>query len=208
MEPKPPVKGEVPPELWDQVQKRYAERLAEFKDLAPEMQNLARPPGARDQFAAVGFDKQVTVDANGVIRVAEGEGKAATGFTGDHDIFQITNLDGTPVTPQKYNDVVGDLVQQQVGVEHGAHMHWDVPAKPGSPAYKDPTKGFQGIADKHMPAGKGGEDLYRFGPDGSITPVRADAAKDTLDAARAAGRADKGAAVPDIDKTIQGIGPQ
>jgi hypothetical protein len=37
MEPKPPVKGEVPPELWEQVQKRYADRLAEFKDLAPEM---------------------------------------------------------------------------------------------------------------------------------------------------------------------------
>ena len=209
MEPKPPVRGEVPPELWDQVQRRYAERLAEFKDLAPEMKNLARPVGARDQFAAVGFDKQVTVDANGVIRVVEGaEAKAPVGFTGDHDIFQITNLDGTPVSGQKYNEVVSDLVQQKVGVEHGAHMHWDVPAKPASAAYKDPTKGFQGIAEKHMPGAKGGEDLYRFGPDGSITPIRANPATDTLGAARAAGRADKGAAVPDIDRTIQGIGAQ
>jgi hypothetical protein len=209
MEPKPPVRGEVPPELWEQVQKRYAERVAEFKDLAPEMRNLARPASARDQFAAVGFDQQVTVDANGVIRVVEGsEGTATKGFTGDHDIFQITNLDGSPVTPQKYNDVVSDLVQQRVGVEHGAHMHWDVAPKPASPAFKDPTKGFQGIAGKHMPTAKGGEDLYRFAPDGSITPVRANPATDTLEAARAAGRADKGAAVPDIDKTIQGIGPQ
>jgi hypothetical protein len=209
MEPKPPVRGKVPPELWEQVQKRYAERLAEFKDLAPEMKNLALPAGGRDKFAAVGFDKQVTVDANGVIRVVEGsEGKASVAFAGDHDIFQITNLDGSPVSGQKYNEVVSDLVQQRVGVEHGAHMHWDVPAKPASPAYKDPTKGFQGIAEKHMPSAKGGEDLYRFAPDGSITPVRATPAKDTLDAARAAGRADKGAAVPDIDKTIQGIGPQ
>jgi hypothetical protein len=71
MEPKPPVQSQVPPELWEQVQKRYAERLSEFKDLAPEMKNLARPVGARDQFAAVGFDKQVTVDANGVIRVVD-----------------------------------------------------------------------------------------------------------------------------------------
>ena len=86
-------------------------------------------------------------------------------------------------------------------------MAWDVPAKPASPAYKDPTKGFQGIADKHMPGAKGGEDMYRFGPDGSITPVRADPAKDTLDAARAAGRGSQGAAAPDIDKTGQGIGP-
>ena len=209
MEPKAPVRSEVPPELWDQVQKRYAERLAEFKDLAPDMKNLSLPAGGRDKFAAVGFEKQVAVDANGVIRVVEGaEGKATKGFTGDHDIFQVTNLDGTPVSPEKYNEVVTDLVQQQVGVEHGAHMHWDVPAKPASPAYKDPTKGFQGIADKHMPAPKGGEDLYRFAPDGSITPVRGEPAKDTLDAARAAGRADKGAAVPDIDKTLQGIGPQ
>jgi hypothetical protein len=208
MEPKPPVRSEVPPELWEQVEKRYAERAAEFKDLAPEMKNLSRPVGARDQFAAVGFDKQVTVDASGVIRVVEGsEGKASVGFTGDHDIFQITNLDGTPVSGQKYNDVVADLAQQRVGVEHGAHMHWDVPAKPASPAYKDPTKGFQGIAGKHMPGAKGGEDLYRFAPDGSITPVRATPGKDTLEAARAAGRADKAAAVPDIDKTIQGIGP-
>jgi hypothetical protein len=112
------------------------------------------------------------------------------------------------VSGQKYNDVVSDLVQQRAGVEHGAHMHWDVPAKPASPAYKDPTKGFQGIAGKHMPSATGGEDLYRFAPDGSITPVRANPATDTLDAARAAGRADKGAAVPDIDKTIQGIGAQ
>jgi len=208
MEPKPPVKGEVPPELWEQVQKRYTDRLAEFKDLAPEMQNLGRPVGARDQFAAVGFDKQVTVDANGVIRTVEGEGKAATGFTGDHDIFQITNPNGTPVSPQKYNEVMTDLVQQGAGVEHGAHMAWDVPNKPASSAYKDPTKGFQGIADKHMPGAKGGEDLYRFGPDGSITPVRADPAKDTLGSARAAGKASKGAAVPDIDKAVQGIGPQ
>jgi hypothetical protein len=207
MEPKPPVKGEVPPELWEQVQKRYADRLAEFKDLAPEMKNLSRPVGARDQFAAVGLDKQVTVDANGVIRVVEGEGKAAVGFTGDHDIFQITNANGTPVSPQKYNEVMTDLVQQGAGVEHGAHMAWDVPNKPASSAYKDPTKGFQGIADKHMPGAKGGEDLYRFGPDGSITPVRADPAKDTLGSARTAGQASKGAAVPDIDKTVQGIGP-
>ena len=27
MEPKPPVKGEVPAERWEQVQKRYADRL-------------------------------------------------------------------------------------------------------------------------------------------------------------------------------------
>ena len=100
-----------------------------------------------------------------------------------------------------------DLVQQGAGVEHGAHMAWDVPNKPASSAYKDPTKGFQGIADKHMPGAKAGEDLYRFAPDGSITPVRADPAKDTLDAARTAGRGSKGAAVPDIDKTVQGIGP-
>ena len=41
-----------------------------------------------------------------------------------------------------------------------------------------------------------------FGPDGSIAPVRADPAKDTLGSARAAGKASKGAAVPDIDKTV------
>ena len=200
----------MPPELWEQVQKRYADRLAEFKDLAPEMKNLSRPVGARDQFAAVGLDKQVTVDANGVIRVVEGaEGKATAGFTGDHDIFQITNPDGSPVSPQKYNEVVTDLVQQGVGVEHGAHMAWDVPAKPASSAYKDPTKGFQGIADKHMPGRQG-----RRGP----VPVRAPTDRSRRSArtrrrtrwtppARA-GRASKGAAVPDIDKTVQGIGPQ
>jgi hypothetical protein len=130
------------------------------------------------------------------------------GFTGDHDIFQITNRDGTPVSPEKYNEVVSDLVQQRVGVEHGAHMHWDVRAKPASKAYKDPTKDFQGIAEKHMPGAEGGEDLYRFAPDGTVTPIRADASKDTLAAARAAGHADKGAAVPDIEKAVQGIGAQ
>lgn len=206
MEPKKPTG--VPSELAEAVEARYQQRLAEFKDLSPEMKNLALPPGARDKFAAVGFDKQVGVDSNGVVRVIEGsEGKAGAGFTGDHDLFQIRNADGSPVSPEKYNEVVTDLVQKQVGVEHGAHTHWDVPAKPSSPGFKDPSKGFQSIADKHMPGAKGGEDLYRFNPDGSITPVRADPAKDTLDAARAAGKADKGALVPDIDKTVGAIGP-
>ena len=206
MEPKAPSKAEVPPELWEQVQARYQQRLAEFKDLAPDMKNLSLPPGARDTFAAVGFDKQVVVDSGGVVRVVEGNGKSGVGFTGDHDLFQITNPNGTPVSAEKYNEVVADLVGKQAGVEHGAHMHWDVPAKPMTG--KDPTKGFQSIANQHMPSPSGGEDLFRFNPDGSVTKVRADAAKDTLAAARAAGKSDKAAAVKgvDIDKTVAAIG--
>src|SRR5215212_8595399 len=48
MEPKAPVRSEVPPKLWEQVEKRYAERAAEFKDLAPDMKNLSLPSGGRD----------------------------------------------------------------------------------------------------------------------------------------------------------------
>src|SRR5262249_35547971 len=128
MKPKEPVQSQVPPELWERVQARYSERAAEFKDLAKDMQNLSKAPGGRDQFAGVGFDKQVAVDGNGVIRVVEGaEGSAGVGFTGDHDIFQITKADGTPVSAEKHNEVVSELTQKGVGVQHGAHMHWDVP---------------------------------------------------------------------------------
>jgi hypothetical protein len=204
MKPKKP-EG-VPAHLAEAVEARYQQRLAEFNDLSGEMSNLALPPGARDKFAAVGFDKQVRVDSNGVVRVVGEAGERPVGFTGDHDLWQIRNPDGTPVSAEKYNEIVSELVRKKVGVEHGAHMHWDVPAKPVDPHFKDATKGFQGIADKHMPGAKGGEDLFRFNPDGTITPVRADAGKDTLGAARAAGKADKGAAVGDIDKTVGAIG--
>jgi hypothetical protein len=189
------------------VEARYQQRLAEFNDLKGEMKNLGLKPGERDAFAAVGFDKQVKVDSNGVVRVVEGAGeKPAAGFTGDHDLWQIRNPDGTPVSPEKYNQVVSELVQKQVGVEHGAHMHWDVPAKPVDPHVKDATKGFQSIAEKHVTAGAKGEDLYRFRPDGSITPVRANQELSSIEAARRMGKGDKGAAVSEIGKTVEAIG--
>jgi hypothetical protein len=226
-EPTPPVQSEVPANKWADVQDRYQKRLDEFKDLAHDMKNLSLPPGSRDQFAAAGFDKQIAVDGNGVIRVVEAEGGAGVGFTGDHDIFQITNVDGTPVSGEKYNEIVSELVQKGVGVQHGAHMHWDVAPKPVPPVpyapspgmkpttpedaaalYKDPTKMFEGIAESHMPAPTGKKDLYRFAPDGSISPIRAEPEAATLEKARAAGKADTAAAVPDIEKTAAGIGAQ
>jgi hypothetical protein len=230
-EPTPPVESQVPPQKLADVKKRYDERLKEFQDLANDMKNLSRPPDARDQFQAVAFDKQVAVDGNGVIRVVDKEGRAGVGFTGDHDIFQITTLDGTPVTGDKYNEIVSELAQKGVGVEHGAHMHWDVPAAPPGPPkgpfggsiaempagtipampedaaalYKDPTKGFKGIAEKHT---SGSEPLFRFTPDGKIEMVTPDAATSTLEAARKAGQADKAAAVGDVEHTVGAIGPQ
>jgi hypothetical protein len=231
-EPTPPVESQVPPEQLADVKKRYDERLKEFHDLAKDMENLSRPPDARDQFQAVAFDKQVAVDSNGVVRVVNKEGQAGVGFTGDHDIFQITNLDGTPVTGEKYNEIVSELAQKGVGVEHGAHMHWDVPAAPPGPAasggsiaetpagtipttpgdaaalYKDPTKGFKGIAEKHT---SGSEPLFRFKPDGTIETITPDAEASTLEAARKAGRADKAAAVGGesaVEATVGAIGPQ
>ncbi len=45
-------------------------------------------------------------------------------FTGDHDIFDIRDLEGRPLDPKKYEKVVDKLIEADCGVEHGAATNW------------------------------------------------------------------------------------
>ena len=208
MEPKPPVKGEVPPELWEQVQKRYADRLAEFKDLAPEMQNLGRPVGARDQFAAVGLRQ--AGDRRRERRDPHRRGRGQGGHRLHRRPRHLPDHQ-----PQRHAGVAAEVQRShdrprpagRRGRARRAHG-LGRPQQAGEFRLQGPDQGLPGDRGQAHAGRQGRGGPLPVRPRRSITPVRADPAKDTLGSARAAGKASKGAAVPDIDKTVQGIGPQ
>jgi len=85
-----------------------------------------------------------------------GDRLMATPFSGDHDIFDIRNADGTPIAQEKYEAIVAEMTAAGMGVAHGAHMKWVV----------DPADGvnkaiFDKIVARHA---SGAELLVRFAP--------------------------------------------
>ncbi|MEK7214316.1 MAG: hypothetical protein AAB289_01800, partial [Chloroflexota bacterium] len=103
-----------PPDIsdadWSQIQKRNIQRVNEFADQELHMRQL--------------IDQQLIRVENGVVidtglTGGEGTGKA---FTGDHDIFRITAMDGSPVPEALREQIIKDL--NPYGVEHPAHVDW------------------------------------------------------------------------------------
>jgi len=107
--------------------------------------------------------------------------KDGTPITGDYDLFEITNRDGTPVSAEKYDAVVADLMSAPgFQAAHGAHMrwnpkltddayHWDM--SPDSQVafgalekWMADRSIFRDIRGKHQP---GGEGLITFAPNQS-----------------------------------------
>jgi len=129
------------PEVQNEVKKRYKQRLEEYKDQAEHIEELTR-------------QGKVTVK-HGVVY----DGPTGKPYTGDHDLFDIRdattgrplpryqigpdgkvlmNADGTPKLNPVREQIVKELQQPPMSVQHGAHMDWkydhlskDVPA--GSP---------------------------------------------------------------------------
>ncbi len=171
----------VPAAQRDDVMKRYHERAAEFADLGPTMTDLQRTPDSRSMDHH-GLKGTVTLDEHGVLRTANptDPAKPQVGFTGDHDVFQIRDAKtGEPIVGERYNEMVAKLRAADVGVEHGAHMHW------GISSAQEPA--FRAIAEKHSaPAGAGPprEQLVTFGGE---EPVRT-TARQTMDEAVASAR--------------------
>lgn len=102
-EPQKPPPGSDP-----ELVKRYNQRMQEYQDQSKTVKSLVD-------------SGQVRVDPNGVIIDVE-TGKP---FTGDHDLFHITNFDGSPVSADVYNRVQRDLMKPPAGVQHGTHKSWD-----------------------------------------------------------------------------------
>jgi hypothetical protein len=188
--PEHPNLETVPAHLKGAVMDRYNQRMQEFHDLGLAMTDLQRPPGMR-ALDDHGLHQRITVDEHGVVHTETASGKKV-GFTGDHDIFQIRDAKtGNPVSGERYNDVVAKLRSAGIGVEHGAHLNWEVP-----PAH---VGVFDDVVAKHTPPGEakgkkvGGEPLVSFGPEGPSRRFGPPPGEDLRAQARAAGAADKAA---------------
>jgi len=95
---------------WAQVQKRNIQRVNEFADQELHMHHLT------DQ-GLVKVENGVVIDTG--LTGGPGTGKA---FTGDHDVFRITGLDGTPVPEALREQIIKDF--SPFGAEHPAHVDW------------------------------------------------------------------------------------
>jgi len=180
----------VPENMKQKVRDRYNQRADEYKNLRENMADLARRPTERNMDHH-GYDQVVTVDEHGVLRTTTAEGKAV-GITGDHDLFMIRDsVTGEQITGERYNKIVAELKDAGIGVLHGAHMNWDVPA--------NQQHIFDPIVEKHGPAkvvnGKnvGGEALVTFGEEGSGQRFFEADKEAARNQARTAGQADKAA---------------
>ena len=170
----------LPPETAKKVMKRYNDRLEEYKDQAEHIEELTK-------------QGKVTVK-HGVVY----DGPTGKPYTGDHDLFDIRdattgrplpryqigpdgqvlmNADGTPKLNPVREQIIKELQQPPMSVQHGAHMDWkydhlskDVPAgsPPGTKSDFEIAQGIdRGVTGKHK---DGGEPLITF-VSGTRTPV-------------------------------------
>jgi hypothetical protein len=166
--PEPPQR---PPGMddttWNRVVERFKQRDAEYWDNAERMTELQRQAEAQMP-KQEGMDErgthqeyQIVIGEDGVVRAVLNEGGSLIErpFTGDHDVFEIRNADGTPLSEEKYQAIVNEMKAAGMGVAHGAHMRWT----PKTPAEKQI---FWAIVNKHT---SGGEVLIRFGPNAPPT---------------------------------------
>jgi hypothetical protein len=145
----PNTAGMSQPEI-DALTRRFNTRLDEFNNLGHEMDALS---------------------AKGQVRVMNGvvtDGMSGKAFTGDHDIFRITDSvtgQELPAGSPLYNKVVSELQGPPFNAQHGAHTQWQYdPTDPvHGPIY---SKVDSDIRLDHTPTPDGGRGsaLVNFGP--------------------------------------------
>jgi hypothetical protein len=153
-EPKKPPKSvldKMSPRTRDMVNKRYNQRLDEWKRLKPEMDDLA---------------------SQGKFRIKDGvveDMQAGKRVAGDQDLFDITSYDGKPLPESTKQQVVDRLTGMEPSkVKHGSVTSW---TKQG-----DPTQFSQKAKDGMIDAarqiqqnGKAGEGVITFNPHNAPT---------------------------------------
>jgi hypothetical protein len=116
--------------LKPELVKRFNQREAEYWDQGKKMTKLQRPRADQPPVTEEGGthqEHQVTVGPDGqVLDVSRSrEKEVLSPFTGDHDIYDIRNADGTPLAADKYNRIVERMKGAGMGVKHPAHMTWE-----------------------------------------------------------------------------------
>lgn len=124
-------------EVWGAIQSRHKQRYEEF-----HFEQKAK----MDQYVAEG---KIRIE-NGVVINA----KTGFGYTGDSDLWVITDLQGRPLSEAQARQVYEDLVGTSFDPQHPCHMWW-------KPEGATNQKIFDKIVDSHM---RGGEGLIAIGP--------------------------------------------
>ncbi|MBM4032665.1 MAG: RHS repeat protein [Planctomycetes bacterium] len=167
------------PDLYAKAMKRFEKRSEEFLKqrklylrkarLTKQLKNMAPDDPMRPKVQArldkhseklsqykvkdgVMIDNRPTIDG----KPNKGQGKA---FTGDNDIFDIKDLKGNPVSPEKRREVIKDLSKGPLNAQHSDHMSW---RKDSPQTYN--RKAFDDIVNDHAPGCKPEDKLGTFGP--------------------------------------------
>lgn len=131
------------------AQKRYWDRIEEFMEYQPHMDELS-------QQGLIKLENGVVINT-GLNPNAEVIGKA---FAGDHDVFKITDRYGGELPDAIKEQITRDL--KEYGVEHGPHVDW----RETQLYSQEYMEMYYNIIKRHIPgaAGGGGEPLIIFGP--------------------------------------------
>lgn len=162
-EPRLPPRGTMSDADWSRVVKRYEQRLAEFNDQAHSMDKLKSQGLVRVDNGVVvdtGLSDMRVPDLRTGEMVPRGATPGGTGrpFTGDHDMWDITDPSGRPIDAATKARVEADLMDGTARTQHGPHTDW----RPTNPV----DEGIDaGIRSSHRGAA---------GSDGVVRPIEID----------------------------------
>jgi hypothetical protein len=137
---KPSQQGNLSDEDWAKLNQRYRDRLYEYKQHQGKMDDL-------------GSQGKIRMDGD-VVYGQDTDGKWKP-YAGDNDMYDIRTHPGGETLPRpEYDRVVDEMMDNDMGVNHGAHTYWE-------PSNSDEQRTFDRIDASHRP---GGEPLVRFTP--------------------------------------------
>jgi hypothetical protein len=126
--------------VWNEITARFTERTVEFADCRVKMAHLV------DE-GLIRIEQGVVIDTG----VCGGTGTGLP-ITGDYDLWRITNLDGTPLSPERLEGVLNRLKASDFHAEHGCHTDWVIdPTKMSEADFVTNTRVDQGVRAKHAP---------------------------------------------------------
>ncbi|MBL8623933.1 MAG: hypothetical protein JNK64_21680 [Myxococcales bacterium] len=126
------------PALAKRIRARYDERMASYDKYAAEIDGLVK---------------------KGHVRIEDGivhNNKTGNAYTGDYDLYAITELDGTPIPEgsRKYKKIAKELKEPPVAIQHGPLKDW--PAKSA-----EAIEHKRRLIDRH----EKDQDIVNIGPD-------------------------------------------
>jgi 8-oxo-dGTP pyrophosphatase MutT (NUDIX family)/predicted transcriptional regulator len=143
-----PERDAVPADMWDAVVERFHLRRAEYAQL-------------RDEMAALDPARFVLGGRGGTVLFGSDAAGRLLPVTADLDVLDIRHAGGRRLSPRELLEVVVELVEYDVGVQHPVALYWQPWDGAGILART-------AIIASHLP---GREPVLRFAPGGPVTLV-------------------------------------